>query len=213
VARSKAKTPEKPEGAELTRLAAQVVPETLDAEKRTVEVLFYSGAKILRNSWTDGPYQLSFSTDPAHVRLKRVNDGAPLLDSHADYSLSNILGVVEKAWLDNGAAKARKREDVSPIWQDVQDGIIQNISMGTVIHRTEDITPAKAKMKELLAVDWEPWEISLVPIGADPGAGVLAAEPVSEELPAPSPSKTFCVEQLALRRRLNDTYRRSASPC
>ncbi|MGQ9686629.1 MAG: prohead protease/major capsid protein fusion protein, partial [Thiobacillaceae bacterium] len=35
----------------------------------------------------------------------------------------------------------------------------------------EDVTPQGAAMRQVLVTDWEPEEISLVPVGADPGAG------------------------------------------
>ena len=51
---------------------------------------------------------------------------------------SSQIGVVEKAWLSDGKGYATvrfsEREDVTPIWKDIQSGIIQNVSMGASIY-------------------------------------------------------------------------------
>jgi len=43
--------------------------------------------------------------------------------------------------------------------------------MGVAIPALKDVTPEGAALREILVTDWEPEEVSLVPIGADPGAG------------------------------------------
>jgi len=199
-----------PDGPLVQWLSAPFTPDTLNPDNRTVEVVVYSGAKITQNGW-EGRTLWTLSTDPKAVRLQRLNDGAPLLNAHDNHNIQNVLGVVDKAWLDNGSAKATirfsKRIDVEPVWQDVQNGIIRNISMGLWIHQSQDITPAGASTREFLAADWEPFEVSLVPVGADPGAVVLSAETE----PAQRSSVVFSPEALAFRRRLNDNYRRMLS--
>jgi hypothetical protein len=88
--------------------------------------------------------------------------------------------VVERAWVENGVGKARvrfsEREEVQPIFKDVKDGIIRNVSVGYKVHRFDDVTKEEefkqTKTRTLRAVDWEPYEVSLVPIPADAGAGI-----------------------------------------
>ena len=162
------------------RADVTVAPETLNEKNRTIEVRFYSGASVQRYPLFDEPYELSFSLDAKAVRLDRFNKGAPVLDNHNGYdSVSSVvLGKVEKAWLaeDGGRALIRfsKRDVVEPIWQDVKDGILTNFSMGAVVHRMEDVTAKGDPQRKLRAVDWEPHELSLVPIPADPAAQALA---------------------------------------
>jgi phage major head subunit gpT-like protein len=157
----------------IERLAAHF-EGAVNREDRTARLVFYSGAPVRRQG-PGGAYDLRFSMDPANVRLGRLNDGAPLLNSHRDFTVDDVLGVVEKAWLEGGRGVAQvrfsKRTDVDPIWQDVQDGILKNASMGVAIHKLVDITKDGDQVKQMLATDWEPEEVSLVPIGADPGAG------------------------------------------
>ena len=160
------------------RADATVEPTSLNEEARTVDVSFYTGAQVMRYSW-EGPWKLQFKMDTSAVKLGRLNAGAPLLNSHSQWDLSSQIGVVEKAWIENGIGRATvrfsERADVEPIFQDVKNRIIRNVSMGAVIHELEDVTPKKAEMKEFLATSWEPMEISLVSVPADAGAQTMAA--------------------------------------
>lgn len=131
-----------------------------------------------RYDWSTGQaYLEKLSLDPAHVRLGRLNSGAPLLDSHSSYRLANQIGVVADgtAALDSkrGTATVRfsRRADVDPIWADVQDRIVRNVSVGYMVYEYEEV-PAKRKgdLPARLAIDWEPYEISMVPMQADVGA-------------------------------------------
>jgi len=154
---------------------AAIQPATVDVENRTVEVVWTTGARVLRGFFDR--YWEELSLDPEHVRLDRLNNGAPLLDSHQMWELRNVIGVVEagtaKLEGKRGVARVRfsKREDVEPVWRDVQDGIIQNISVGYRVYKYEKIEDGEDKIPVYRAVDWEPIELSAVPAGADDGAG------------------------------------------
>jgi hypothetical protein len=159
------------------RAQAAVVPTTLDEEARTFEVRFYSGAEVQRYTW-DEDYLLSFSLENAAVRLDRFNAGAPLLDNHDAYGpVSNVvLGVVEKGWIaaDGGRALVKIAADRPDIMARVKDGVLRNFSMGAVVHQMRDITEKGDAQKRLLAIDWEPMELSIVPVPADMSAQALA---------------------------------------
>ncbi len=161
----------------LQRLAAELQAQKGD-DSRTAELKWYTGSTVTRRSW-DGTYLLTLSMKPEHVRMERLASGkAPLLNSHSDWSLADIIGVIESADLQgNARVRFSNRPEVDPIWQDVRDGIIRNASVGAVIHKLMDITEKdengkEKSVKSYLAVDWEPMEVSLVPIGADPNAGL-----------------------------------------
>ncbi|RAI35734.1 HK97 family phage prohead protease, partial [Rhodoplanes roseus] len=55
------------------------------------------------------------------------------------------------------------------IVQNIRDGIIQNVSVGYRIHAVEKVEGPEGDVPLWRVVDWEPLEISAVPIGADPG--------------------------------------------
>ena len=125
-----------------------------------------------RESWFDGPFVERLETGNQNVRLERLNKGASLLDSHNGSGLSSVLGVVERAWMKEGEGWATvrfsSRDDVSPILQDVRDGIIRNVSVGYQIHDSK--TEQRNGMTVLRVTDWEPHELSLVAVPADAGA-------------------------------------------
>jgi len=150
-------------------------PSTVNSEQRTIEVVAYSGTPVLRiDIWTGETYQLRLGLESSQVRTGRLI-GAPVLDSHSDESISGQIGVVEEARIDGGRliAKLRfsARSEVEPIWNDIRDGIIRNVSIGALIYKRE-----KQQDGTYLATDWEPMEISIVPVPADPRATVLSDE-------------------------------------
>lgn len=161
------------------RMEASFEPATLDVEKRTIELSWYTGARIQRFSFMNGPYKLQFSMDPKAVRLGRMNNGAPLKGGHRDHDdLSGVFGVIEKAWLEDGKGRAlarfSERADVEPYFQDVKAGIIRNVSMEAMMHRVEEVTQKGDEEQSFLATDWEPMAVALVAVGADADAHALA---------------------------------------
>jgi phage head maturation protease len=162
--------------------AASVASGTINAEARTVEVVWTTGARVARYSFMDGPYQEELDTDPKAVRLGRLNAGGPVLDSHNADGLDSVIGVVvpgtAKLAKGEGRAKvrfARDDERADAIWRKVEQGIIRAVSVGYRVHRFIE-SKAKDGSKILRAVDWEPFEISFVAVGADAAAGVRAEE-------------------------------------
>jgi hypothetical protein len=165
--------------------AAQIAPATANEEQRTIEVVWSTGAAVRRADWMTGKvYVEELSMEPGHVRLGRLNSGAPLLNTHDRFDLRGIIGVVERAWLADGEGRAlvrfSRRPEVDPVWRDVLDGVIRNVSIGYRVYRYEEFPGEKPP--RLLATDWEPEEVSLVPVGADAGAGVRSAQPAACEV-------------------------------
>lgn len=105
------------------------------------------------------------------VRLDRLNDGAPLLFNH---DMNQLVGVVEKAYVKDkrGYAEARYSSSAfaQQIKEDVRNGIIRNVSVGYRIIRMGD--HSKKRSDEYRVAEWEPLELSLVTIPADPTVGV-----------------------------------------
>lgn len=157
--------------------------QSVDETARTFEVLWTTGAQVRRYSWSrDEEFDEELVVSPNTMRLGRLNAGAPFLNSHSSWSLRDILGVVEDGSIrvkgGKGYARIRlsERDEVEPIWRDIKDGIIRNVSVGYRVHRFERVAKADrtdgGQRTLYRAVDWEPLEISAVAIGADPGAGM-----------------------------------------
>ncbi|PQO21791.1 peptidase U35, partial [Rhodobacteraceae bacterium WD3A24] len=136
-----------------------------------------TGSERVVPRFFDEAFIEQLSMDDGAVRLDRLNNGAPVLDSHNRFDLGSVIGVVVEgsARIENGRGVATirfsEREDVEPIWRDVMGGIIRNISVGYRVHRFE-IEKREGELDVWRAVDWEPMEVSAVAVAADPGAHV-----------------------------------------
>lgn len=156
-------------------------PATIKEEDRTVELVWSTGAQVRRYSWwSEREWNEELSLDTSHVRLDRLNNGAPLLRDHSAYSITSVMGVVERAWIDGNEGRAvvrfAKDEESDAVFQKVKDGILRKISIGYTVNQWEVV---RGKSKEDLdtyrAIDWEPYEISLVAVPADDAAQVRSA--------------------------------------
>lgn len=166
------------EGETLTT-RAMVVPSSIDEAARTVDVTWSTGSDVDRRDWWTGErFVEALSMDPKHIRMGRLNGGAPVLDSHSSDSTRSVLGVVDSAKIEGGVGVATlrfsARSEVDPVWQDIKAGILRSISVGYAVHKWEVKRNADGKLEKRTAVDWEPHELSIVPIPADPGAQVRA---------------------------------------
>lgn len=167
----------------LTR-EASVLPNTLDDDARTIEVVWTTGAPVLRG-WMDQYYE-ELSLDPKDVRLGRLNNGAPFLNSHDGYDANGAIGVVvaKSASVDGKRgvatirfAKAEDDPDADQIFRKIKDGIIQNISVGYMTYTLEETDESIDGIPVYRATDWEPYELSAVAMGADDGAGFRSQDP------------------------------------
>ena len=167
------------------RRSAELAPNSVDNDARTVEVIWSAGARVRRTSFFGEPYDEELSLDPAHVRLDRLNAGAPFLKVHELDTLDAVIGSVVpgSARIENGRGIAlvriSERADVEPIWRDIQAGHIRAVSIGYQVHRF-DISKPDGARELWRAVDWTPFEVSAVAVGADPAAGFRAQHPLHD---------------------------------
>lgn len=158
---------------------AAPVPSTFDETARTVDFIVSTGARGLRQQYWDEDYYEELEISEAAIRLDRLNNGAPFLNAHGAWNVSSVLGVIERAWIEEGQLMARVkfsgRNEIAPILQDVRDGVLPHVSVGYYVHQY-DVTEKIGELDVRRAVDWEPAEVSLVPIGFDDGATVREAQ-------------------------------------
>lgn len=167
----------------------------------TAEIVFTSGAQVQRYDWArDRMYMEELVVEPGAIRLERLQRGAPLLNTHSNYDLSQVLGVVENPIIANGlgtcTATFSRREDVAGYVQDVADKIIRNVSVGYARHRMEMVPPSLDGGPWVYRVtDWEPMEVSLVPIPADMDSQIRSAEGATPgDQPEAAALRTFACE-------------------
>lgn len=180
-----------------------------DAEARTVDVVFTTGAAVRRRRWTGWdtsvPFDEVLTVSRDAIDLTRLNAGGPALDSHSMWSTFAQVGVVERAWIDGGEGRATIRfpskgvdERADRMFAMVSEGIIRNISVGYSVDKVRVVQPERVGEVEKRIVErWTPHEISFVTVPADAGAQVRSqeaatfpvlfttrAEPVIQEEPA-----------------------------
>jgi len=163
----------------------------VDTATRTVELCFMTEAPVEMWYGTE-----ILSTAPGAMRTGIRQLTMPLLYMH---DMNDLLGVVERIWIGadrKGRALVRFGKDARGEWamQQVIDKVLVNVSfLYRVFKFIEDL-----EAETLTAVDWEPFEISLVTVPQDPNAGVGRAadasapngvqiETRSAAAPAPTP--------------------------
>ena len=123
---------------------------------------------------SDEPYQRFFGTEilshkDGSVRLNRLNRAGALLFNH---DRNAHIGRVVSAGVDGKKLNVTVKFGNSPLakekFQDIQDGILQEASIGYEIHKMEE----DKESKSFTAVDWEPHEVSMVTVPADPSVGM-----------------------------------------
>lgn len=169
------------------RVDATFEPSTWDEATRSIDVRFYSGAAVRRYSYEDGDYLLSFKLEGAD--LSRYNGGAAVLKDHADYTSDAVIGKTMEgtARLEKDGAKVRVQFSADPTLaafvEDVKAGIRKNWSMGTEIDAFEYLSKrgvAGATDTHIQVTAWTPYELSNVPVPADPGAQTLSREHIMQ---------------------------------
>ena len=141
----------------------------IDEEARTVSLSFSSDMPVER--WF-GMEVLDHSSKS--VDLERLNAGAPLL---MDHNTSDQIGRVESATVDGKRGQAivrfSKSARGSEIFNDVVDGIRQNISVGYRINEMEiDQSRSEGDVETYVATSWSPFEVSVVSVPADNSIGI-----------------------------------------
>lgn len=163
----------------LTRAAA--VTGSLNVEDRTVQVVFASEQPVRRYSWDDGHYDEILLCGRDNLDLTRA-DNLSLLDTHGAYSLDDRLGTVvpgsirfEKGQV-TATVKLSRRAKAEELFQDLQDGMTLPISVGYKVLKTERTEPQQGGVATLNVMRWQPMEISVVPVPADPTAKTRSYE-------------------------------------
>lgn len=150
--------------------------DQVDTDSRTVELSFSS----------ETPYGRWFGDeilchDEECINLERFSNGLGTVLFNHDRDA--VVGHIEKVWLEDNRGKALVRFDTDEqsetIFQKVQSGTLQGVSVGYAIYRYEVLEDEDTKSTNgrfngpaYVVTDWEPLEISIVSVPADPTVGV-----------------------------------------
>ena len=140
----------------------------IDTDARTIDLSFSSEHPVERWWGTE-----ILDHAPESVRLDRIKETGPVLVGH---NPNDHVGVVEDISIDEdrkGRSVVRfgRSERASEIFEDIKDGIRKNISVGYMLHKA--VLEESGDDGEVYRVtDWEPFEVSIVSVPADPSVGV-----------------------------------------
>lgn len=144
---------------------------SFNSKSGTFTAVIATSTPVLRRD-VDGEYFEILSLNPKSVRLERLKSGAaPVLDSHRAGSARDQIGVVTDVRIENGqlvaTARLSARDDVKPIATDLAGGTPPNVSLGYRVYASTESVDADGRAV-VTQTDWEPYEMSLVAIPADP---------------------------------------------
>ena len=161
-------------GPALTRASTGVVVQ----DDNTIELTFSSeDAVVLRREYWDEPWLERLGHNEGECDLSFLNSGtAPLLWAHDRWSRGNVIGVIQRAWLEDGRGKAiaklSNRDDVKGLVQDLKDKILSNTSTGYAPLEREPVKLNANGPDEYRVTLWRPFEVSILPVPADESVGV-----------------------------------------
>lgn len=141
----------------------------VDEGSRSVSIAFAADKPV--EQWFG---RLQLSLDKKHIRTERLDGGGMAL--LMDHNTRDQVGVVDAWNVTGGVARATVRfgkgERASEIFQDIQDGIRKNVSVGFMIYDLQLVESKDGEGDLYRCEDWEPYEISIVSVPADISVGV-----------------------------------------
>lgn len=145
-----------------------------------LEFPFSSEEPYLRANWFDEPWVEVLGHKSSEVDLSRLNAGAPVLLNHGASQTEDApvrsVGVTTRAWIDKGRGyvevKMSRREGMEPLLQDLEDGIIPNVSVGYRINERTLTKENQNSPNEYRVTSWTPMEVTLCDIPADATVGI-----------------------------------------
>ena len=151
--------------------------ENVNTDDRTVEISFSSEESYGR--W----FGIEILCHDAEcINLERFNNGLGTVLFNHDRDA--VVGHIENAWIEDNRGKALIRfdedEQSDTIFKKVQSGTLRGVSVGYAIKRYEVLDEPDAVSSNgrftgpdtYVVTDWEPLEVSIVSVPADPTVGV-----------------------------------------
>lgn len=176
--------------------AAEAETKKKNDERSGIQQRFLSVCSIraVEGEGNERKFILSFSSEEPYERwwgveilshaegaidLTRLNTIGCLLFNH---DRDKVIGKVLRAWIENdrGYAEVEFDEDAESevIYQKVKSGTLKGVSVGYRVTNWEEVAANKMSSDGKftgpceIAIRWEPFEISIVSVPADPTVGV-----------------------------------------
>jgi HK97 family phage prohead protease len=147
----------------LTRRAT-LAPSTFSRDSRTVEATLVSPDNAVQRRDARGQFTERLSTDAGAFSLHR--DRLPVLDSHRQGSIADILGAVTNIRAESGEVRATLNITSDAALALIESGALTGVSIGYRVAPSDWQT----RGADRVAAKWQLHEVSLVPSPADPNA-------------------------------------------
>lgn len=156
-----------------------LAPRSFNEDDLTFEAVVATEYPFQR--WGDAREILRCDAGAVDVKMLR---GAPLIDTHDRFSINAILGIVEEAWISDRTIIARIRLSASAkgkaAAEHIREGTIRKVSIGYRVLKASEVRNADGSF-DVTVERWEPQEVSLVSVPADPNAKIRAATAATKE--------------------------------
>jgi Mu-like prophage major head subunit gpT len=157
------------------KLARQINIGAVDVENRTAEIAWASEFRVER--WFGSEI---LKCDADSVQLQRLQDMGVLLFNHdMDRPIGKILDPrIDADRICRATIQFDEDPDSDIIFQKVVNGSLKAISTGYLVNRWEEIadgttsSDGRFQGPASVATSWEPYEISVVSVPADPSVGI-----------------------------------------
>ncbi len=154
---------------------AHLDTDVINEKDRTLRVSFSSDEPYLRSSFWEEPWIEVLGHDEDEIDLTRMNNGATVHYNHSrtrEDRLGGVLSASTDGHRTTAEIQLSQRESIDDIWNDLVAGLIRNTSVGYKIHEKVLVKTNDDAPDEYRVTRWEPVELSLVDIPADPTVGV-----------------------------------------
>lgn len=156
-------------------VTGELVPDSVNLDERSIEIVFTTGEAGKRFHWEIGEYIEELDVTPESIRTARLDKGLSVCDNHDVqrgvefvYGISKpTSGGVQYYTIANGELRGTvvfgTDPDSDKIWQKVSSGILRHWSLGYEVHEF-NVTMVDGQLPIYRAVDWTPLELSIVPV-------------------------------------------------
>lgn len=158
---------------------AEFLADTVDLEKRTVEVVFTTGQRGPAYIPGIGDVLEELEVTAEAVRSERLEKGLSVCDNHSRYSVDNVFGITGAYRFEDGKliGTARFAEDQrsDEIFQKVATRILPHFSLGYRRHKMMQVGEEDG-IPVVRVMDWTPTELSITPVSFETENGVRSGE-------------------------------------
>ncbi|AUR84392.1 major capsid protein [Vibrio phage 1.055.O._10N.286.55.E9] len=169
------------------RANVSVRPDSLNTDERTVEVVFTTGQSGKRWDWDIGYYLEELAVTPDAVRSERLDKGLSVIGDHRAYDIRNVFGVTEDWRIEGdeliGTVRFASDAESDVIFTKVKDKVLRHFSLGYNVYTFEaTVNPDSNGLDTYRAIDWEPTELSIVPVSFETNNGIRSEKPSDSSL-------------------------------